>query len=120
MSNRVFRTEDNALPVLNSDTLLAWLADYDDGVMLSNDTVTLFQYLIDNYIVWGMGKDYVAMAEYLVNKGYCLLSKIEAEQLGVGAPSCTIQHPHSLTEKVDGSSRCIQYKGEDNDTQSAE
>lgn len=79
------------MPDLNSNTLPTWLAAFDAGTLTIDETVQLYQYLIDNYIVWGMDSAYTEMAEFLLRTGYCLLPAQEARQFNVPAPYCTIQ-----------------------------
>lgn len=75
---------------LNSNTLLAWLTAFDAGTLTTDETVTLFQYMLDDYSVWSMGKKYAEMAEFLLRMGYCLLSAAESEHFKVPAPACDL------------------------------
>lgn len=72
MSSRVYSTQGSPAIELNSNTLLAWLADFEDGVLLNDDVVRVMQYLIDERLVWGMGQSYVRFAEMLIAAGFCL------------------------------------------------
>lgn len=100
------------MPKLNSNTLLAWLAADKAGTLTTDEAVTLYQYLIDNYIVWGMGRAYTEMAEFLILTGYCLLPEKEREAFGVPVPTCELHRTIELWEKVDGNNRLVQYRGE--------
>lgn len=60
-----------AIP-LNSNTLLSWLADFEECVLPNDDVVRVMQYLIDERLVWGMGQSYVRFAEMLIAAGFCL------------------------------------------------
>jgi len=83
---------------LNSNTLAARLAAQKNGLLTPDETVRLYQYLIDDNMVWGMGHAWVEMAEFLISQGYCLLPADVAERLGFEARRCslgmaTIQYP---------------------------
>lgn len=62
----------NSNVALNSNTLAAWLADFESGILPRDDTLRLMQYLIDEGLVWAMGKSYVRFAEMLIAGGFCL------------------------------------------------
>lgn len=79
---------------LDSNTLPAWLSAFDVGTLTNDETVQLYQYLIDNYIVWGMGSAYTEMAEFLLRMGYCLLPAQEAQRFSIPAPYCDL-HIHT-------------------------
>lgn len=81
---------------LNSNTLAAWLAAFSAGTLTPDETVTLFQYMIDDYSVWSMGKVYAEMAEFLLRMGYCLLSEYEYKRLSIPAPACDLAAAKAL------------------------
>jgi hypothetical protein len=47
------------------------LNDYEDGLLTDDETISMFQDLIDSRIVWGLQGSYGRMAEALIEQGYC-------------------------------------------------
>ena len=54
---------------------LAQLIDYENGHLDLDQTIELFQALIDSGQIWCLQGHYQRMAETLVHNGYCTWSK---------------------------------------------
>ena len=72
MRSRVYSTQGSPAIEINSNTLLAWLADFEDGVLLNDDAVTLIQYMIDNRLIWIAPEWMQRFALMLIAGGYCI------------------------------------------------
>ena len=51
--------------------LVGNIIEYESGGLSDQDTVILFQHLIDNGQAWTLQGSYGRMAEALINQGYC-------------------------------------------------
>lgn len=52
-------------------TVVDMVMAYEDGSLGRDETVALFQKLIDDGSVWSMQGHYGRMAQALIRKGYC-------------------------------------------------
>ena len=49
------------------------IIEYESGLMPYDETIELFQYLIDTGIVWNLQGSYQRLAKYLIENGECTI-----------------------------------------------
>lgn len=77
--SRVRDDKGNPAIPLNSNTLLSWLADFEEGELFNDDVITLVQYMIDENLIWIAPEWMQRAAIWLINAGYCIDGNDEIE-----------------------------------------
>lgn len=88
--SRVRDDKGNPAIPLSSNTLLPWLADFEEGELNNEDAVAFMQYMIDEGLIWIAPKWMQRFALMLIAGGYCIDYDKETDTLHGAVCMCLL------------------------------